>query len=119
MKLRVMVEINPETNRVVRIFKYPAAALFLDPAIIRELPRKEAVEDVRKQVFEASGGVCRDCPRPLTWDYHLHEDVHRSKNGEISIFNSVAVCSECHRKIEHGKRAPQFSKGANNVRKKI
>lgn len=114
-----MVEINPETNRVVRIFKYPAAALFLDPAIIRELPRKEAVEDVRKQVFEASGGECRNCGRVISWSFHMHEVLPRGNSGEISVLNSVALCADCHLNGEHGKRAPQFSKGANNVRKKI
>lgn len=100
---RVTCEIDPANQRVIRIFRHPAKAIFMSPDVIRELPRKDAVEDVRRQVFERAGGVCEHCPKILTFEtMHMHEKIFRSHGGEQSLANCQCLCADCHLIGEHG-----------------
>lgn len=114
MRLRVLCEINPDTKQVIRIFKYPATAIFLKPECVLELPRQYAVENVRRQVYDVSGGECRNCGALVSWsNFHMHEQTPKSKGGEVSIHNSVALCADCHLNQEHKSRKPQFKRRTN------
>ena len=108
----VMVEINPATDRVLRIFNKPSNALAFSPDVIRELPRWIAVHDVREQVFARAENTCDFCGATITVKTgEMHELISRSKGGEISLMNSRALCSDCHRNdkvLAHGKRKPQW-----------
>ena len=106
---RVLCEIDPATKKIIRILRRGGAALFLRPEQVIELPKIEAVGQIRKVVFEQSHGECRNCGKCLTWNFHMHEQQPRGAGGEISIWNSVALCAECHLNQEHGNRKPQWS----------
>ncbi len=105
-----MCEIDPVTRNVIRIFRHGGGAIFLPPERVAEYATAYAVENVRRQVFETSGGECRNCGKPINWRFHLHEVIPKGKNGEVSITNSIAICAQCHLQTEHGDRAPQWSK---------
>jgi 5-methylcytosine-specific restriction endonuclease McrA len=111
-----MCEVDPTSKRVIRIFRHPASAIFLPPERVAEYAKAYAVEDVRRQVFDASNSECRNCGRPISWgSMHLHEQIPKSQQGEVSLTNSVALCAPCHLEGEHGNRAPQFTKRSKNV----
>jgi 5-methylcytosine-specific restriction endonuclease McrA len=108
-----MVEINPQTKKPIRIFKYPARALFLPPDIIAEWPRKEAVESIRRQAFEKYEYLCRYCGATVTWATgHCDEETSKGRGGEVSIDNCQILCSSCHigPKGKHSDRLPKWSK---------
>lgn len=75
---------------------------------VREYPRKNAVAAIRQRVYELSGGFCKDCGGIITVNFHMHEEISRGKGGEISIENSIALCSRCHLEFEHGNRRLRF-----------
>jgi hypothetical protein len=108
---RVMCEISPETKKPIRIFKYPARALFLPPEIVAEWPKKEAVSAIRDELVKRSKGECPYCAGPLGRG-HMHEKEHRGDGGEISLENSIMICAKCHigPKGEHKNRAPQWTR---------
>lgn len=110
---RVLCEIEPESRKIVRILRFGGTALFLRPEQVIELPKVEAVKQVRDRVYELSKGDCRNCAASLSYPngFHMHELKTRGAGGEISIFNSVALCADCHLNQEHGDRKPQWSKG--------
>jgi 5-methylcytosine-specific restriction endonuclease McrA len=107
-----MVEIDPLTKIPLRIFKYPAKALFLPPERVAEWPRIEAERSIKKQLLQLQEDCCKYCGKIANMSSHLHEKLHRSKGGEVSLENSVVICAKCHTgpKGEHSKRAPQWSK---------
>jgi 5-methylcytosine-specific restriction endonuclease McrA len=72
--------------------------------------RRDAVAEVRRQVFERSGGQCEYCGKLINWHFHMHEKIPRGKGGEVSLVNCVALCASCHigSNGEHGKRRPRF-----------
>jgi len=114
-RTKVMCEIDVGTRYVTRIFKHPGSALFLPPEQVAEFYKGHAVENIRRQVFAASKGECRNCGRPITWvGFHMHEQIPKSQNGEVSIYNSVALCAKCHLQGEHANRAPHFKRGPKN-----
>ena len=108
---RVFVELGADgrATRIIKILSYSPH----DPEV-HEMSRKQAVEDIRRQVFERAGGTCERCAaQRITWDsMHLHEQVHRGKGGEVSVENSVALCARCHISPvgEHANRFPQWSR---------
>ena len=105
---RVMCEIHPESKRVIRVFRNDKDALSLPPERVRQFPKKDAVEDLRRQVFELSEGLCRNCGKIINWRFHMHELQHRGRGGEQSLENSIALCADCHLNQEHGDRRPQW-----------
>jgi hypothetical protein len=120
-KTRVMVEISPETGLPVRIFKYPGAALFYPPEIVREMPKKDAVAGIRHQIFVRSKGRCEyGCGFSVSencWPNkgEMHEEISRGKGGEISLENSKFICQSCHRNDErgHANRKLHFGESTN------
>ena len=73
----------------------------------RESPA-ERLEELRRKVYERSGGWCEskiadDCWRSVTWDTgHMHHKKHRSLGGSDTMRNCIFICPACHRK-EHGR----------------
>lgn len=111
MSNRVFCEIDPVTRKIIRILKSCGVAIFLKPEQVVELPKGEAVTQVRRQVFDMSHGECRNCGAALNWaSFHMHEQKPKGVGGEVSIWNSVALCADCHLNHEHGKRKPQWTK---------
>lgn len=111
-KNRVLCEIDTTTRKLVRILRYGGTALFLRPEQVIELPKGEAVSQIRRQVFERSGGECNSCSKTITWDgFHMHEVKPRGKGGEVSTYNSIALCADCHigKGGAHANRYPQWS----------
>lgn len=112
-KNRVLCEIDPLTRKLVRILRHGGTALFLRPEQVVELPKIEAVSQIRRQVFEKYNNRCRHCDKLLTWQTgHCDEIIPKSKQGEVSIENCQLLCADCHigPKGKHGDRLPQFSK---------
>jgi 5-methylcytosine-specific restriction endonuclease McrA len=97
-------------DQVVRIFRTLVESS--KAAVWALALRTEAVAAIRKQIFKRSGGQCEYCGKFINGKFHLHEKIHRSRGGEISLENSVALCADCHigPTGEHGSRRPQFSK---------
>lgn len=119
-KTRVMVEINPENGQVLRIFRRDKSAFALDPEHVREMPRSVAVGIIRHTIFERSKGRCEYCGRSVSensWPNkgEMHEQVPKSRGGEVSTFNGVFLCRFCHTNDEkaHGNRRLHF--GESNV----
>lgn len=105
-----MVEVR--NGKCWRIFKNAGAAALSKATEIKEYPRKNAKEEIRRQVFELSGGECQNCGNPLTWgSMHMHEKIHRGKGGEVSVENCEALCYGCHIEIKHGDRRLRWSPG--------
>ena len=76
---------------------------------IKEYPRKDAVFAIRTRVFQKSDNHCKDCGNIITWNFHMHEETPRGKGGNISIWNSIALCANCHLNFEHGNRRLRFN----------
>lgn len=95
----VYVELN-DSGRVTRVFRgYPPIG---SGQKVRQQTRTTAVAEIRQQVFRRANGNCEYCAAIITSDTgHMHEKVFRSRGGEISLDNSVAICHDCHRG-EHG-----------------
>lgn len=108
---RCFVEKDVAGN-VVRIFRTAGAAAtsnVVEGNRVTEYPRKDAVESIRLQVFARANSECEYCGDPLTWKtMHMHEKKARGDGGEISVYNSVALCYECHINGEHGNRKTRF-----------
>ena len=110
-KNRVLCEIEPDTRKIIRILRFGGTALFLKPEQVMEYPKTEAVKLVRQRVYEIARGECRNCGRAITWHgFHMHEQNPKGKGGEVSVYNSVALCADCHLNHEHGNRRPQWSR---------
>lgn len=107
---------------VVRIFKNRKQA-FLVGGTLGTQPRAKAVTEVRQQIYRESGGECRRCGKPVSYDregpyepMEMHEEHSRGKGGDISIWNSVALCHNCHtgsKNSAHGNRRPRFGEYKN------
>lgn len=106
---RVFVEMqNGVPVRIYNRVPYDPAA----PSPV-EVSRVGAVSCIRGLVFARAAGRCERCGTPITEQTgHLHERIPRSKGGEISIYNSVALCPPCHvgKTGEHANRFPQWRK---------
>jgi hypothetical protein len=60
----------------------------------RKRERRNHVAEVRQYVFARERDTCRACRRRTATD--MHEIIFRSKGGNISRTNSIAVCQGCH-----------------------
>lgn len=113
-----MCEIDPETDKVRRIFKNPRRALDFSmdkPELVREYPRAYAIKEIRVQVFARADEKCEYCGRPITWETgELHEENPRGKGGEYSLENSKAICQKCHREDERGHANRRLHWGGTN-----
>lgn len=106
----VRVEVD-ETGGIVRIFKTTHDAVefaFDSPALVKTTQYRDAVEEVRRRVFERANSRCEWCGVVLTWRTgQMHEMLPRSRGGEISLANSVFICYGCHQgrpESAHGDR---------------
>jgi hypothetical protein len=51
---------------------------------------------------ECLGGVCESCHQPQS-GLEPHETKLRSQGGQVSLANSIMVCRNCHRKLQHNE----------------
>lgn len=109
MNNMVWVELN-DVNATVRIFRNHRAANAFGQEWIAEQNRSEAVAEIRRALWLRCHGECELCASVVTEQSgHMHEQIHRGKGGEISLANSVFICTTCH-KAAHADRNPKFSK---------
>src|SRR5215831_1071255 len=107
---RVYVEIDPATQLPVRILKGVRGWFSLPVERQAEWPKKDATEQIRRQVWERAGKNCEKCGKPVSWSgMHMHERLHRSKGGEVSVENGWCLCYDCHIPEEHANRLPIWS----------
>lgn len=93
----MMVEVDPSTELPIRIFKLPNMAFALPPERVREWPKRDAIEAIRRQVFAREKFRCRHCDKRLTWDIgEMNEIVPKGKGGEVSLDNCELLCHGCH-----------------------
>lgn len=104
-KSHVFVEVNEDGN-IIRIIRHGVYDLPIER--VRQVARSVAVKEIRDEVFKRSKGYCRDCGDIIDYTFHMHEVVFRGQGGEISLENSIALCSKCHRLIEHKARRLRF-----------
>lgn len=109
----------------IRIFRNKDLAVSSEAfniGLVRQWSYSRAVKAIRRRVFERDGWACVHCSEPLTWQTaHMHERQSRGdiqltpegyySGGEISLENSITLCSECHlhdKIAGHGNRQPRF-----------
>jgi 5-methylcytosine-specific restriction endonuclease McrA len=63
----------------------------------KKAENREWVSWVRERVFERDNHQCRVCQNRAE---EMHEIVFRSLGGLVSLNNSIAVCRECHVKLQ-------------------
>jgi 5-methylcytosine-specific restriction endonuclease McrA len=71
------------------------------------------VGEIRDEIWKRQDGLCLRCGDYVTKaTAHLHEVISRGKGGEVSLDNSIILCSACHIGVRgvHGNRRPQWSK---------
>jgi len=110
-KKNVWVEVDMDGD-VVRVFKNRSAASRVTDLnnIVVQMEYTAAVKAVREAIVIRGHGFCELCGSPITKSNgHMHEQKHRGKGGEISLANSVFICSTCHA-TAHKDRNPRFSK---------
>jgi len=113
MRDMVMVEKNA-TGLAIRIFRSSHDG-FVPGMIVDTMHYKQAVGEIRHQLFVRSNGYCELCSDFITESAaHMHEQKHRGKGGEISLANSVFICPTCH-KHAHGDRNPRFTKKSLDI----
>jgi hypothetical protein len=77
------------------------------PARPFDLPKSSArrphqvAPELREAVFARAGGLCELCGERLQADWHWHHRKLRSRGGEDSVSNGVALHPLCHRRV-HG-----------------
>lgn len=119
MSARNTVWIERVDGKIIRIFRgtngdeWKLAMLL---GTLETCPKKDAVSAIWEALFERSAGKCEyGCGRTITrsgWNKgEMHEEIHRSMGGEISLANSKMICRSCHRNVAHGDRKPQFTAG--------
>lgn len=115
MRGRVFVELDTPGGAPIRLFR-TARHAHCSPASdenrLAEWPRRDAMQAIRKKVYDRAQGRCVACDTPLSLNtYHMHERLPRGKGGQVSLENSEARCAPCHigPTGAHGKRRPQFS----------
>jgi 5-methylcytosine-specific restriction endonuclease McrA len=107
------VEIGQD-GRAIRIFSNfkLACQAHSYPSRIAHMLRATAVEDIRRQVWERDNKRCTHCGTMVTWkSMNMHERIWRGRGGEISLENSVTLCTNCHHTDDvagHGMRRPQW-----------
>ena len=99
-----------EQGYVTRILRDNKEAYRWNAVVFYDWFYDEAVLSIRHRLWLRCKGECELCAVPVTEDSgHMHEQKHRGKGGEISLANSVFICSTCHRRA-HADRNPHFSK---------
>lgn len=82
----------------IRIFRNSKdavkAKINLDPVV--RMDRSKAVGLIRDQVIKNADGDCQQCGKTVGTNGHMHEVIPRGKSGEVSIFNSILLCADCH-----------------------
>ena len=107
---QVMVELNDTNHKAIRIIKGDYTRY-----CYHSMDYTKAVKEIREQVYERTkdrqgNHCCEYCGDIITEHFHLHERTPRGKGGEISIFNCVGLCAECHigKAGEHQNRRVRF-----------
>jgi len=105
---RVLVEIDPATQLPIRIFRVNAEAWRMSADRVREWPKRDAVEAIRRQVFERDKYECRHCGALVTWkNGEMNEIKPKGDGGEVSLANCELLCYGCHqggKAAVHGDR---------------
>ena len=101
-------------HRAVRIFKNTKAAAEAEAAGAYPFlgNRAEAIEQIRRQVFERDAFICIHCGKVVTWEIgEMHERIWKGRGGEVSVENCETRCHACNM-LEHD-RNPKFGKSCN------
>jgi hypothetical protein len=92
----VRVEYGPH-GLPIRIFRKDHQYLQCPEQWLGIMTKKEAVGSIRRQVFDRCEEKCEQCESYITWEtMHMHEKVFKGKGGEVSLENSIGLCSKCH-----------------------
>lgn len=92
----VRVELG-EDGTPVRIFRRDKRWLEVPFERIAWRQKAEAVGIIRRKVFDRSKSRCEQCERFVTWEsFEMHERIFKSRGGEVSMDNSIALCKSCH-----------------------
>lgn len=72
-----------------------------------DVPRNEAVDAIRREVYRLDDGRCRHCGEIVTFKtMHLDEIVSRGNLGPVAVDNCQTLCAKCHilgPESKHGK----------------
>ena len=123
MSARNTVWVERVDGRIIRIFRSTHGEDWkraMEAGSLETCPKKDAVGEIRHQIYERCGGRCEWCGKripesgPLTVRMHMHERVPKGNGGEVSLANGLGLCYDCHINDAHGDRRPQF-KGFEEV----
>jgi hypothetical protein len=126
-KMKKMAYIELKNEIPIRIFRTKKSAMFYNARLATDsnlnskiipFSRVDAVRMIRSTIFNIQGGRCLWCGKLLTRDSaQMHEQISRSKGGEISLENSIILCYNCHqgsRDSAHGNRRLRFGEEDGN-----
>lgn len=116
-------------SKLVRVLQGPngrAEKIFRDktwldypPERVYITTKKEAVADIREQVYVRAEGKCEECGRPVSWENaQMHEERPKGAGGgftggEVGMDNCVLLCAGCHQwgpNARHANRRWQTAK---------
>lgn len=78
----------------------------------RQRVKQKHIREVRAAVFERDHDTCRVCGRRAT---EMHELRFRSLGGAVSMENSIAVCHDCHEKLQRLHLTPRTSNANGHI----
>lgn len=103
-----LVWVEVDGDRPIRILRNHLEVWKLPLEQVRQWPKSEAVKNIRDQVFDRCKGECEHCGKRVTkLTGELHEMIHKSLGGEVSLDNCRFLCHGCHqgrKDSEHGER---------------
>jgi len=113
MPRQVWVEFGDD-GKVLRICKNQKTAVgFFRIGFVL---RTQAVEEIRRQIWERDNKRCTHCGTIVTWHMmNMHERVWRGRGGEVSVSNGTTLCESCHVDdpiAGHGKRKVRFGESS-------
>jgi nitrate/TMAO reductase-like tetraheme cytochrome c subunit len=85
------------TSRSNGVLKFPKPVHSKTQKRKKKAEKGEWTSWVRERVFERDNNQCRVCHKRAE---EMHEIVFRSLGGLVSLNNSIAVCRECHVKLQ-------------------
>lgn len=109
MKNKLVYVQENDKFQAIRIFKNESQA-HASIGDVSLMMYAVAVYHIRHAIWLRCKGECEICATPITEDSgHMHEVRHRGQGGEISLVNSVFICSTCHKRA-HADRNTRFTK---------
>lgn len=85
----------------------------------KPVPRVSVEKDIRRAVYERSGGKCRLCGRPVSFDkFTVDHIVPLARGGENKIANYQCTCFDCNQ-IKGSRLDSEMYEGISSIMSKL